>query len=489
MEWLGVVKWIGVVFGVLLLIWAICPIRRIRPTETGIFIFFEEVEKVRKRGVYFWPRPFGEVIRFPITQMRLEYEVVKPITKKGRYYPQYQKVKKRLEELEKTKDVAEHEKYKTILDEMKGEIFKKEKEKEKEKEGGEVYEYEHEECESIEIDKIGMAVYLRYPGPNEDLGKKGSLTKILQTLGRVLGRPKEDLGKDSNKGSSNKGSSNKGSSNKGRKENLEKTLQTLGSPKNEKELTEHFRGFVIGCLRDVLGGVEWRVAVENREHITKEMKNRFEEEDSPFMTAGFQPKDIYVTLTIVDIPQTLTRLLSLPQEEFLRARAAEKEADRRAIETVGTVIQMMARIRGEGPKEIQEKIKKQPDLEKEFLALSKDLVVRKLGIEGRSYLDVHVQGAEGIEKTILNALAAWKRMPMGSPEPSTQTEAKTTETEEPEKEKEKKGWEEELTEDEKEAISLAREEGFDPKESLEKWRQWKKKKEESKKKRKEKWGF
>jgi len=424
---LGLIWTGGIVFVALLLVLAIYPLRRIRPTETGVFVFFERVRKVRESGLYFWFRPFGEVIRFPITQMRLEYEVVKPITKKGRYYPQYQKVKKQLEQLEKTNDVAEREKYKTILDEMKGGTFKKEKEKEKE--GGEVYEYEYEECESIEIDKVGMAVYLKYPGPDKpdkdsdkSSDKNSDKSKGMAVYLKYLG-----LGKYFDK-----------NSDRSRKKNLTKTLQTLGRPKNEKELTEHFRGFVIGCLRDVLGGVEWRVAVENREHIAKEMKKRFKEDNSPFMTAGFQPEDIYVALTIVDIPQTLTRLLSLPQEEFLKARAAEKEADKRATETVGTVIQMMAKARGKEPKVIQEEIEKQPDLKKEFLALSKDLVVRKLGIEGQSYLDIHVQGAKGIERAILNILAAWKRMPMGSSaaeeptvgEPPTPAEAvKTTEPE------------------------------------------------------------
>jgi len=40
--------------------------------------------------------------------------------------------------------------------------------------------------------------------------------------------------------------------------------------------------------------------------------------------------------------------------------------------------------------------------------------VRKLGIEGRSYLDVRVDGAEGLERLLLNVLAVWQRMPMGA---------------------------------------------------------------------------
>jgi hypothetical protein len=39
--------------------------------------------------------------------------------------------------------------------------------------------------------------------------------------------------------------------------------------------------------------------------------------------------------------------------------------------------------------------------------------VRKMGIEGGAYVDIRVIGAEGIERMLLNALAAWRRMPTG----------------------------------------------------------------------------
>lgn len=96
-------------------------------------------------------------------------------------------------------------------------------------------------------------------------------------------------------------------------------------------------------------------------------------------------------------------------------RKAEIEAIARSAETVGTVIEMMAKSRGLKPKTIQKMIHKDPALQKEFLDLAKDLIVRKIGIEGGAYADIRVIGATGIERMILNALAAWKRMPMGKP--------------------------------------------------------------------------
>ena len=108
--------------------------------------------------------------------------------------------------------------------------------------------------------------------------------------------------------------------------------------------------------------------------------------------------------------------------EYQAAAAAERkqqfEARARAAETVGTLIATMALVRGKRePKEIQQfeqEIAGNPELQEEFLEFAKDIVIRKLGIEGGSYLDVRVEGAEGFEKTLLNALAALKRMPTGA---------------------------------------------------------------------------
>lgn len=97
-------------------------------------------------------------------------------------------------------------------------------------------------------------------------------------------------------------------------------------------------------------------------------------------------------------------------------RKAELEAQGKAAETVGTVIQMLAQARKKSPDEIQKEIDTDPEMRKEFLKLSEDLIVRKMGIEGKAYLDIRVIGAEGLERMILNALAAWRRIPTGERE-------------------------------------------------------------------------
>jgi regulator of protease activity HflC (stomatin/prohibitin superfamily) len=111
-------------------------------------------------------------------------------------------------------------------------------------------------------------------------------------------------------------------------------------------------------------------------------------------------------------------------EAAARERQMELEAKGIAAETVGAVIEMMARARGKEPKEITEEIDKDPKMREEFLKLAQDLIVRKMGIEGGAYVDIRVIGAEGIERMLLNALAAWRRMPTGKVKTKKEKEEK-----------------------------------------------------------------
>jgi hypothetical protein len=102
----------------------------------------------------------------------------------------------------------------------------------------------------------------------------------------------------------------------------------------------------------------------------------------------------------------------------------EIEAQGRASETMGTIIQMLHQETGMTDKEIRQQIKDdpatfvkkyEPIIEKNW-----DLLNRKLAIEGGSFIDIRVEGAQGIERAFLNLITAWKRMPGGESEKSTQ---------------------------------------------------------------------
>lgn len=106
-----------------------------------------------------------------------------------------------------------------------------------------------------------------------------------------------------------------------------------------------------------------------------------------------------------------------PREEYQKAATqkylAERTAERRAVETVGTVLEAMAHSRGKTPKEMQALIDTSPELQREFLDSAKDFLSRAMAIEGKSFVDIRVGGAGGVEAFFLDLLAAGKRMPTG----------------------------------------------------------------------------
>lgn len=60
-----------------------------------------------------------------------------------------------------------------------------------------------------------------------------------------------------------------------------------------------------------------------------------------------------------------------------------------------------------------------------------DLLHRRIAIDGNAFVDIRVQGASGTEQTLLNLLAAWRRMPgdqTGLPADSTKTRRKQRES-------------------------------------------------------------
>lgn len=123
-----------------------------------------------------------------------------------------------------------------------------------------------------------------------------------------------------------------------------------------------------------------------------------------------------VQIRKVDVPADYQAALAEEKKQKLQAAG-------RSAETIGSVLSTMAYVRGLDVDKIQKEINASPEKQKEFLEIAKDLITRKLAIEGGSYLDIRTEGAEGLDKTILNALGAWQRMPQGkSPKKKTPEE-------------------------------------------------------------------
>lgn len=107
----------------------------------------------------------------------------------------------------------------------------------------------------------------------------------------------------------------------------------------------------------------------------------------------------------------------VPPPEHQRAATkkflAQREAEERAEATLGAVLQMMMKGEGKSLEKIQDEIKNNPKKQKEFREKCYDLVHRKMGIDGGAYIDVRTSGEGGFEKSIMNLIAAWSKMPQG----------------------------------------------------------------------------
>lgn len=141
----------------------------------------------------------------------------------------------------------------------------------------------------------------------------------------------------------------------------------------------------------------WRYLKE-KEAFTGLIKGVFEDQ------WGVRIEENGVQIKNIDLPDEY-------QDAAAEQKKQELKAAGRAAEAVGSVIAMLAHARGKSVEKIRAEIDGSPEMRQEFMNLAKDLVVRKLGIEGKSYLDIRVEGAKGFERMLLNALAAWQRMP------------------------------------------------------------------------------
>jgi len=122
----------------------------------------------------------------------------------------------------------------------------------------------------------------------------------------------------------------------------------------------------------------------------------------------------------------LDRTVIDARESVMRAEkgavAAEREMAKYSNSAMGVLIQMLADAQGMKREEIQKQIKKNSKLRKQLLEIARDLVERKIAIEGKGFSDIRVAEAGGMEKTLLELIALWqsgaspKEKPTGTPD-------------------------------------------------------------------------
>jgi hypothetical protein len=135
----------------------------------------------------------------------------------------------------------------------------------------------------------------------------------------------------------------------------------------------------------------------------------------------------------IQFPKEYQAALALEKKTTLEAKAEQKrkeiEAKARASELVGTMIHMIHENTGKAVRTIRKEIRDDPakffETHKLILEKNYDLLNRKLAIDGSSFVDIRVEGAQGIERALLNILTAWQRMPQGKKGKKEEKDEKT----------------------------------------------------------------
>lgn len=109
---------------------------------------------------------------------------------------------------------------------------------------------------------------------------------------------------------------------------------------------------------------------------------------------------------------TLARFEAERQKIRIEIEASAR-AQKRATESVGILLQAMALSRGVEVKEIQKEIQESPETQKALLKYMKDFTLKLAEADAGAFQDIRVEGAQGIERAILEIIAALRTS--GSP--------------------------------------------------------------------------
>lgn len=96
-----------------------------------------------------------------------------------------------------------------------------------------------------------------------------------------------------------------------------------------------------------------------------------------------------------------------------KAQGAQYEKETRALETMGSLIQMIAVATGRSYEKMQEEIKRNPKLTEELTSYAKELVSRQMSIDGLALTDIRVSGGGNLEQSILQLIGALKSSQKG----------------------------------------------------------------------------
>ena len=140
-------------------------------------------------------------------------------------------------------------------------------------------------------------------------------------------------------------------------------------------------------------------------------ENRIPKEETQIIRntiEGYGLDLLRVTVTDFDLDPEIVKARNEVQKKLRQTEVAEYEKIIRAKETVGSLIQMLAESTGKKYEEIQEEIATNTELKNTIQSFSKELITRRMSIDGKALTDIRVSGAQGMEKGLLEIVALWK---------------------------------------------------------------------------------
>lgn len=181
-------------------------------------------------------------------------------------------------------------------------------------------------------------------------------------------------------------------------------------PSDIDGLSMFFGPAVMDAFRKLFSQITWREAMEKKEDFKDQAEALIRVDQSPFKRAGLQDENFWLAIEKPDLPADLRAMLSLPDKERLRTQAADEVASRRAKETVGSLVRMLAESTGMTPAEVQAKIRSSTKLSKEFRELSADLISRRMSLDSGALVDVRVDSRGGHGEILGGIIAALRTL-------------------------------------------------------------------------------
>lgn len=186
-----------------------------------------------------------------------------------------------------------------------------------------------------------------------------------------------------------------------------------GIPVDDTKLQDWTEEVVVGALRVAFGNITWKQAVEDLKIINEKVEVIFKDLDGALLRAGFRPKGIKLIIEEIKLPPELEDALVEPDKARLRADAAKNKAKARAIEIMGTLVEMRAQMTGKTQQEISDDINKNPESRKEFLEWAEGKIAQIISIDGnKDFVHIKVDGLNNAGD-LIGAIAALIRTQRG----------------------------------------------------------------------------